>query len=178
MLDKLSYKTYSDALLQTAQDSSMSREGILRDLHKVLDIINSSEDLSTVFEIPTISAEQKIKIIEDVFSKEVPANILNLLKILAEKGKIGDIKQITDTFKEASDEIDGIKNISVISAIELEKKYKDSIIDKISKKLNKKVNCNWIVDNSIIGGLVVKIDDDVIDTSIKNKLEKLMKGSL
>ena len=178
MLDKLSYKTYADALLQTVKNGPVSREEVLRDLNKIIDIINSSKELNIVLEIPTISTEQKIKIIEDIFSKEVNTEVLNLLKILTEKNKFADIKGITKTFKEASDEIDGIKNISVTSAIELDKKYKDSITNKISKKLNKKINCNWIIDNSIIGGLIVKIDDDIIDTSVKNKLEKLMKGSL
>ena len=178
MLDKLSYKTYSDALLQVANDGSISREEILKELSRVADILESSKDLSTVLSIPTVSAEQKIGIIEDVFSKEVSANILNLLKILAEKNKFADIKYIKEMFKETSDEIDGYKAVSVISAVELDKKYKTAITEKLSKKLDKKINCNWVIDPSIIGGLIVKIDDNVIDTSIKNKLEKLMKGSV
>ncbi|MBQ8168754.1 F0F1 ATP synthase subunit delta, partial [bacterium] len=58
---------------------------------------------------------------------------------------------------------------------ELDEVYKQRITEKLNTKLNKNIVADWQIDESIIGGLIVQIDDDVIDTSIKNKLENIQK---
>ena len=168
-------KTYAESLIKL---DTISRTDILADLNKINDTVRMSEDLYKVLVTPTVNSETKIQIITDVFEKEISKPVLNFIKILAEKNRFSDFDGIVKAFKEKSDEIDGIKTVSVISAINLKDEYKAQIISKLSTKLNKKINANWEVDESIIGGLVIKIDDSIINTSIKYKLDKLMKGSI
>lgn len=168
-------KTYAESLIKL---DTISRTDILADLNKINDTVRMSEDLYKVLVTPTVNSETKIQIITDVFEKEISKPVLNFIKILAEKNRFSDFDGIVKAFKEKSDEIDGIKTVSVISAIDLKDEYKAQIISKLSTKLNKKINANWEVDESIIGGLVIKIDDSIINTSIKYKLDKLMKGSI
>ena len=52
---------------------------------------------------------------------------------------------------------------------------KDKIINKLTHKLGKNIIAEWIVNEDIVGGLLIQIDDNIIDTSVKNKLEKLSK---
>ena len=63
----------------------------------------------------------------------------------------------------------------MVSAIELSEEEKQQVVQKLENKLNKTVQPDWELDNDIIAGLVIKIDDDVIDMSIKNRLAKLKK---
>lgn len=165
-------KTYADALIETNQ----SNDDILKDLETVSKIINSSNDLKTVLNTPAVPVEQKINIIDDIFKSQVNQNILNFLKILAEKKRFNEFEEIFQAFKNKLDEAQEIKRITVISAIELSDEYKTRITDKLKEKLQKNIYADWQVDSEIIGGLIIRIDDNVINTSIKNKLENLSKN--
>ena len=168
-------KTYAKGLIQTAQDGSIDFVAIQHDLKTISEILESSPDLNTVLLSPAVTMEQKINIIEDVFRTEISSQVLNFLKLLVEKVRFNEFEQIVRAFQYELDEINGVKKIVVTSAIELDEVYKQRITEKLNTKLNKNIVADWQIDESIIGGLIVQIDDDVIDTSIKNKLENIQK---
>ena len=178
MITKISKsaKIYADALIKTAQDGKMRYEDISINLETVEKILESSTELRSVLISPAVSTEQKAAVIDDVFKNQVHPEILNLLKLLAEKKRFGEFDSIVSAYKNELDEIQGIKNVTVISAIELSEDYKNKISAKLAEKLQKTIRADWQQDSSIIGGLVIQIDDNVIDTSIKNKLESLSKN--
>ena len=173
-------KTYAKGLIQAEQSEAVSYDAILAELEKVNEIINNSNELNSVLNSPAVATEQKILIIQDIFDKKVNEVAINLLKLLAEKNRFNEFTQIIEAFKAEIDTIKGIQRIHVISAIELTEEYKNKIIEKIGAKLNKTIIADWEIDTNIIAGLVIKIDDNIIDTSIKNKLESLskIKGNL
>ncbi len=154
-------KTYANSL----------SDGGLNDLQTVMTILESSNELNTVLTSPIIHKKQEI--IDEVFKNEIGSEVLNLLKILADKGRFSEFKNIFEEYKKLQDEKNGVKSVTVISAIELKDEYKSQITDALAKRINKKINAAWQINPEIIGGLVVKIDDDIIDTSIKNKLDNL-----
>ena len=154
-------KTYANSL----------SEGVLNDLQTVMTILESSNELKTVLTSPIIHKKQEI--IDEVFKNEISSEVLNLLKILADKGRFDEFENIFEEYKKLQDEKNGIKSVTVTSAIELKDEYKKQITDALTKRINKKINAAWQINPDIIGGLVVKIDDDIIDTSIKNKLDNL-----
>ena len=171
-----SAKTYADALIKMSQDGLMTYDDILKDLETVTEIIKSSADLKNVLVTPAVPTEQKLEIINDIFNNQINQNILNFLKILAEKKRFNEFEEIIEAFKQELDEINNVKRITVISAIDLSDEYKQKIINKLHEKLNKTIYAEWQKDEAVIGGLIIHIDDNVIDTSIKNKLENLSKN--
>ena len=98
---------------------------------------------------------------------------MNFIKIIVEKNRFNEFGQIISAYKELLDSANNTQNVEIISAIELSDSQKQNIIEKLSAKLNKNIKPDWIIDKSIIAGLVIKMDDNVIDSSVKNKLEKL-----
>lgn len=174
MITKISQsaKTYADALIKSEQDKT----DILKNLEIVSEIIKSSDNLRTVLNSPAISTEKKIEIIDEVFKIEITQTTLNFLKLLAEKKRFNEFEYIVQAYKDALDKINRIQKVTVISAIELTEEYKKLIIEKLGNKLNKNIHADWQTDESIIGGLVINIDDNVIDASIKFKLENLSKN--
>lgn len=166
---------YAESLISI---DTIPRTEIFTDLSTVKEVFESSKELYDVLISPMTNYETKSLILEDIFKKEISPQVLNFLKIIAEKNKFKEFDGIVKAFKEKSDELEGIKHITVTSAIELKDEYKKLITDKLNKKLNKKTETNWITDENIIGGLIIKIDDNIIDTSVKNKLDKLMKGNV
>ncbi len=170
-----SAKNYADSLIQTSKDGVMNFDEISNDLNKIKEITSKSPELVKVMGNPAISTNIKNEIIESVFSNQINDKIINFLKILIEKKRFNELNQIITAYINEVDKINNIKRVEVTSAIEITEDRKQKLIEKLQNKLKKNVIINWVLDNDIIGGLVIKIDDDVIDNSLKNKLENLRK---
>ncbi len=171
-----SAKNYADSLVQVGKDGVMSYDAILNDLNTIKEITASSDELVKVMENPAISINSKNEIIDSVFSNQISDKIINFLKILIDKKRFNELNQIISAYSNEVDNISNIKRVEVISAVEITDDRKQRLIEKLQNKLQKNVIVNLATDNEIIGGLVIKIDDDVIDNSLKNKLENLSKN--
>lgn len=172
----LTAKNYADALVKLGQDNVISYDDILNNLEIISEICSKSKDLTDVLENPAISDETKFSIIDEVFTKSVNEKIRDFLKILIEKKRFKELEGIVAAYQEELDKINNLQRVEVISAIELDDNSKQKIIEKLQNRLQKNVIAQWQTDEEIIGGLVVKINDDVIDSSLKNKLENLSKN--
>ena len=168
----LTAKIYADALVQVGQDYSV----VLENIKKFQEVINSSQELQEVLNNPTIYDETKFSIINEIFTNKIDKRIIDFVKIIIEKKRFYEFDTIIEAYEKQLDKINNIEHIEVISAIELNENQKEQIIEKLQTKLQKTVIPNWNIDEDIIGGLVVKINDDIIDTSLKNKLENLSKN--
>lgn len=171
----LSAKNYSEALIEIVNDNIMSYDDINNDLSVVSDILQMSEDLKSVLENPAVSVETKNEIVEDVFKKDVHHEIVNFLKILIDKKRFNEFNQIKSDFANKLDEINNIQPVEITSAVELNEDYRNKILQKLAEKFRKNIRPVWLVNENIIAGLIYKINDDVIDASIKSKLDKLSK---
>ena len=169
-------KNYADALKKLAQDDQISYDDILKNLECILEICKTSNDLQNVLSNPSISDETKFSIINDVFHKDIDKKIIDFVKVLIEKKRFNELSGITEAYKKVLDNIKNIQRVDVVSAISLNDNFKNRIEEKLQKRLNKNIIANWLVDEDIIGGLIVKVDDDIIDSSLKNKLENLSKN--
>ncbi len=172
----LTAKNYANALKKLAQDGVLSYDDILTNLENIVTICDESNELQNVLNNPAISDEIKYSIVDEVFSKDVDEKIINFLKILLEKKRFGELIGVLEAYRNELDEIKNIQRVMVTSAVPLKDEYKTRLAEKLQNKLNKKIVANWSVDEEIIGGLVVKINDDIIDSSLKNKLENLSKN--
>ncbi|MBQ8460351.1 ATP synthase F1 subunit delta [bacterium] len=168
-------KNYAKALLDFTNESGSCAE-ILNELDRVLEVINSSQDLKIVMANSSISVSKKIEIIETIFRGKINSYLLNFLKILVEKGRFEELTSIRDSFSEMFDTQKNKKTVEVISPITLNFENKSNILFKLEHKLNSEISPIWTVDEDIIAGLVIKFDDYIIDTSIRAKLEDLSKN--
>lgn len=160
--------TYAKSLFEADNNA-------LPDLNTVLDVINSSKDFKITMLNPSISLQIKYEILDEIFKKELSEKVLNFIKILVEKNRFNEFEQIVQAYSDEVDQNNNIKRVEIVSAVELSDNQKQKAIEKLEARLQKTVKVGWTVDTSIIGGLIIKIDDDVIDTSLKNKLDKLSK---
>ncbi len=171
----ISAKNYANALVGVVNDKQSTFEDISRDFENIRQILNMSPELREILNNPTVSYEIKIDIVNEIFKNEVGSTMLDFIKILIEKKRFGEFSQIYRAYIEKLNEIYNIKPVKIVSAIELSEEEKQQVIKKLENKLNKTIQPEWELDDDIIAGLVIKIDDDVIDMSIKNRLAKLKK---
>ena len=164
-------KIYANALIDLG-----TFDETLKDLNVISEICSNSIDLVQVLENPTISVETKYELIDEVFSKDISEKTRNFLKILVEKKRFNEFEKIKNAYLEDLDDIKNIKRVNVVSAIDLSDNKKQEIVEKLKTKLQKDIIANWHTDKTIIAGLVIKVDDNVIDTSLSNKLKNLSKN--
>lgn len=174
----ISAKNYAAALVQIVQDGIMTYNEVYKDLTSVQEILNMEPELPEVLNNPTVALDVKIEIVNEIFTKEVHKSIVNFLKILIEKKRFGEFSQIYAAYINKLNKINNIQPVLITSAIELNDEHKKQIVAKLEQKLKKQVQPRWNIKNDIIAGLVIKINDDVIDTSLKNKIEKISKDLL
>ncbi len=172
----LAAKNYSEALIDLGKDQRESFEKLSEDLATVSYAFDNSEDLRSVILNPSINDGVKIDILVSIFSGKVCEDILNFLKILVEKKRINEFPQICADFTEKLNELNNIQPVKIVSAIDLTEEQKNRILEKLSAKLNKTILPDWEKDESIIAGLTVKVNDDVIDMSLKTRIDNLSKS--
>lgn len=172
----LSAKNYSKALVEMVRDNVISFEDLSKDLATVSEILETSQDLRLTIENPTVSEEVKSQIIEEVFKNEVHPQVVSFLKVLIDKNRFSEFSQIKADYEIKLDDVNKIQAVEITSAVELSEEYRERILQKLSEKLQKNIRPNWKVDENIIAGLIYRINDNVIDTSIKSKLDKLNKN--
>lgn len=164
-------KIYAQSLLELGIDKTQA----LDELTKIEEVLNSSNELVEILQNPTINISKKTEILEQIFKDKIDDKIYNFISVLVEKNRITDFKGILKCYIEQYNELNNIKSVEIISAIELNDKDKKRITSALEEKLNKKIYPKWDINNEIIAGLVFKIGDTIIDTSIKHKLDNLNK---
>ena len=169
-------KKWAIALMELAQeDENISKEDILDDLREISNIINSSEELSSVIGNPSISTDEKQIVLCKLFQNNIMPIVYNFLFAMNLRKRVGIISEVAIEFEKELERIKNITHVNVTSAIEISEERRNEIKNVISQKLNKDVIVDWGVDSDIIAGLVFNIDELIVDNSVRNKLENLSK---
>ena len=168
-------KRYSRALIESAQSEI---DTIRKDLDLINETINISSDLKNIILNPTFNEEKVEEIIGEIFAFKISAKTLNFLKMLIKAHRMDIFEDIVYWYCEFDDEIKNKLKVSVTSAIVLNDETKEHLKHKLEDKFGKTILLNYNVDETIIGGLVIKANDKIIDGRIKSRYERLKKSLL
>ena len=120
-----------------------------------------------------IDKNQKVKILKDSLMDKINTTALELAEILLENDSIRELPAIYSRYQLLVSENMKIAHVSVVLSDELGIKQKNDLKQSIETKLNKKIDIQLDVDPSLIGGIVFRIDNLIIDGSIRRQLEKI-----
>ena len=170
---KLVSKTYGDALFAVALESNRMDE-FFEAVKVVADILRTNEEFSKLMNHPKIIKEEKVKIVEEAFRNGVPKEIVGIMTLLITKGRAGEMLSVFDYFIELVKEEKKIGRADVVTATELSEEQKAKVEKKLLDTTKYETfEMNYSVDASLIGGMVIRIGDRVVDSSIKTKLFEL-----
>ena len=138
------------------------------------EILRTNEDFSKLMNHPKIMKEDKVKIVEETFATRLPKEFVGLMTLMVEKGRASEMLSVFDYFVSLVKEEKKIGKAKVTTAFSLS----DAQKDKVEKKLldttkYEKFEMEYQVDETLIGGMVIRIGDRVVDSSIKTKLYDL-----
>lgn len=165
-------RRYALALYKVAEEKNKVDE-YLQDLRDICDIIDNNKELKAVIEYPQISTKQKKRIFIDIFKGKIDEELLSFLLILIEKGRILYLREKLNQFEQINLEKKNVVIAQVKSVIEMTDEQTSKLKSKLEKMYNKTVIIKHEIDKSIIGGLYVRVGNDVIDGSIKSKLDDM-----
>ncbi|PJI09154.1 MULTISPECIES: F0F1 ATP synthase subunit delta [Clostridium] len=170
-------RRYALALYEVGEENQKLDEYI-SDFTQIAKLIKTNESIMQVTKHPQISTSGKKKIFMEIFKGKIDEKLLNFLLLLVEKKRIDDVDEILNQLNIISLEKHNKVIADVKTVIPLTKEEQTALTDKLSKKYNKTVILKESIDKSIIGGVYVRVGDDVIDGTIKFKLESMKKVML
>lgn len=173
--NKLVSERYAQALLELVSDN-LSKEDILKELLDITESVKCSGDLNKVMTSPVISNDEKKNVISKLFENTTNKVILNFLKLLVDKNRFSMLESITKEYKNEINRLNNLLSINVTSAIDLTEDEKSAIKDKLSNILNKNIELEWATNPDIIAGLVFEVGDNIIDNSLRHKLQDLSRN--
>ena len=164
---------YSLALYELASENNSIAQ-IEDQSQSILNLITSSKDFSNLIKDPTNNRENLLKIINSISNVNKFENLLkNFLCFLITQRRFFYLEQILKSFMETCSQKRGELKAELRSAKKLSKEEISKISDEFKKNFSSKIKLNYKHDESLIGGLIVQIGSTMVDTSIKNKLQKI-----
>ena len=172
---KLVSKTYGEALFNLAlEDGTLTT--IIEEVNIVKEAIAENPDLLKLLSHPKINKEEKISVIENIFKGRVSDSLVGFLVIVVQKDRYDDLDGIFEYFVAKVREYKNIGVASITSAVELAEEQKKQIEQRLLQTTKySQFELTFHVDKSLIGGLVIRIGDRVVDSSVKTKLQMLAK---
>lgn len=166
-------KTYGDALFEVAAEGGRLDE-FYEEAKGILAILEGNEDLSRLMTHPQIVKEEKLQMLEEIFSGKITGEILGLMRMVVDKDHFGEIKSIFAYFIDAVKEYKHIGTAYVTSALDLSDLQKAAVEKKLLETTGYvKFEMHYETDAALIGGMIIRIGDRVVDSSIRTKLDRL-----
>jgi F-type H+-transporting ATPase subunit delta len=162
---------YAKALYETALEKKTVEE-IGADLNKIVELYRESDDFKNFVQSPTLPLSKKNTVLVDMFAKNVNELTLAFLRLLVKKNRIDVLNDSALAYGRLLDAENGIVHASVESAAPLTEDQLSAIKNILEKYLNKKVTLSTSVDESVLGGFRIRVNDILIENTVVHQLEK------
>ena len=168
---------YAQAIVELAAEKQLLDQ-VEMQLAMVEDQINTYSDLSTLIYHPRVLPQAKKDTISKIFGQEVADFVLKFLMLLVDKRRETILPAIIREYVKLANGARNIAMAQVTTAIPLEAAQEAALVTKLSLVTGKKIVLKTQVDKAIIGGVIVKIGDKLIDGSVARQLETLKNALL
>ena len=172
---KLVSKTYGDALFELSLEEK--KEDLLFEEAKTfLEVIKKDDELVRFMKHPKIVKEEKMKTGKNIFDEHFSKEFAGFLLVLVAKDRFSEVEKTLEYFIGRMKEYKKIGVAYVSTAVELTDEQKEKVRARLLETTDfESFEMNYTVDKSLLGGMVIRVGDRVVDTSIKNKLRDLSK---
>ncbi|MGH2818052.1 MAG: ATP synthase F1 subunit delta [Actinomycetota bacterium] len=163
---------YAEALFKVVQaEGELDR--VEDELFRFGKLLETNHELKQALSDQSIDKAQRVKVLDELLSEKVSLHTLGLLAFVVEQGRARQLPQILKELSDLAAEARDSVVAEVRSAIPLDAKQRKALTAALSKATGKKVEVKVLVDPSVIGGIVAKVGDTVIDGTVRRRLEQL-----
>lgn len=170
---KLIEKVYGEALFELAVEEGKT-EALLEEVQTVKQVLADNPELAKLMQHPGIPENEKEKVLEDIWGGRAGREITGLMLLLLKKEHYRQLPLVLDYFLEKVREKERIGTAYVKTAAPLSESQKEKVEKRLLETTSyKSFQIHFDIDESLIGGMVIRIGDRVLDNSIKTRLENL-----
>ena len=163
---------YAQSMLQLANEKKEA-EQLGQQLADVRKIVEENPSARQMFINPAVSVEERAKVLNNVFRNNVSPLVFNLLGVMNQHGRLGMIPQVSEAYDDLLDQQLGKVEVDLIVTQKLAGNDLENAKQKITKALGRDAVIHQYVDESILGGMVIRVGDKLIDASVRNQLETM-----
>jgi len=172
---KLVSKVYGDAYVSVVSEKNNLIDA-LEEIKLLKNILLENGEIIELLDSPKLDDEEKTAFIKGIFENHISVDSLGFLLTVIEKKRQAELLPIVDYVIDCIKELLLIGKATITTALELDDAKKERIVDELLKTSHyKSLEVEYVVDNSIIGGIVIRIGDRVVDSSVKTRIEKMRK---
>jgi len=173
---KLVSKTYGQALFELALEEH-ALEQILEEEAFVKEVFAENEELVTLLNHPKISKDEKVKVMENIFKNKLSDTMVGFLAIVVNKERYSELESIFQYFEDKVREYKNIGVVSVTTAVELTDVQKEQLTKRLLETTSfKQLEFSYTIEPEIIGGMILRIGDRIVDSSIRTELNEMAKS--
>ncbi|MFZ5813738.1 MAG: F0F1 ATP synthase subunit delta [Bacillota bacterium] len=172
MLNQAVARRYARALFDLAQEKGQLDQ-VAKELELVAAMIQTDGYLRAVMNDVLISPNQKHSLVTKVFGGKVSPLVLNFLYVVVRKRREAHLPEMYRAFMDLANEAQGVVEVEVRSAFELPEETVKNLEGKLVAKLGKRVKFQTQVAPELIGGLVVRVGDTLMDGSVRTRLRRM-----
>lgn len=162
----------AQALLELA-DERKQVDTVAGEMSAIAEAIKGAPALRSFFGNPSIKDADREGVLDRALLPQVSPLVGSFLKLLLAKGKLGELESITGAFAALMDKRQGKVNVEVTVAKQLGAQELELVRQRISTAIQKEAVIKQHVDDSIIGGIIIRVGDKLIDGSVKNQLKTI-----
>lgn len=122
---------------------------------------------------PKLTDEKRVEVLTSIAGEHLSAEGKNLVKVLAHYGRLNVMPEIAQRFEELRSEAEGVVDVDVTSPTPLDEDYQARLSASLKKRLGREVRLHLNIDESLLGGAIIRAGDLVVDGSVRGRLEKL-----
>ena len=163
---------YAQAMVEVARAED-HLSAVEDDLFRFARTYESSDELRMALTDPQLPVDRRIAVIEDLMSGKAVATSTALVSMLVAAGQSGELPAIVDRFLELAASEREHEVAEVRSAIPLDESQQQRLAEALGRATGKQVEVKVVVDESVLGGVVARVGDTVIDGSVRRRLEQL-----
>jgi F-type H+-transporting ATPase subunit delta len=164
---------YARSLFEVAKEQD--KLDLIRDeLGAFADALEETRELQVFFFSPYFSTDEKTDGLEKAISDADPV-FVNFLKLLIENHRMPVIFRVRRGYEDLWEDENKLLPVQITSAVELDQDTVKQIGDRIAEQTDRKVDLSASVEPDILGGIVVRVGNSVLDASVRNRLEQLRK---
>lgn len=161
---------YASAIYELANEINKVEE-TYKELKIVMEIYETNVDFKVFINHPLVQKEDKKEFISKLFLKEFSSETINILHYLVDKTRLAQIKSIVTEYLKLYYLKNQIVEAEAVFAIVPSKEQIQNLVSSLQNKVKKEVRLSTKVDESILGGVIIKIGDQIIDASIKKEID-------
>lgn len=163
---------YAKSLISISKEQN-SLETSFNDMLLVSSVCSSNKDFVNLLKTPIVKTDLKIKILNELLAKSISDLTLSFIILIAKKKREILLPEIAECFIALYKNNKNIKEVSVVTAKPLDDDLRNEVMSYIKKQSNSKIELKEIIDESLIGGAIIRMDDKQLDASISSKLKSL-----